>query len=79
MRATMLVLMGVVVMLISRPFFREFFARKTEVAPPGILDVPVEHAPAHLMGGEARPAVEELPHPQAHTHGGGDTHGPPGA
>jgi hypothetical protein len=39
---------GVLLMLVSRLFFREFFARKTETAPPGLLDVPVEHAPAHL-------------------------------
>ncbi len=41
-------LLGVVLMLISRPFFREFFSRKTETAPPGLLDQPVEHAPAHF-------------------------------
>jgi amino acid transporter len=39
---------GFVLMLVSRPFFKRFFSRKTEVAPPGILDVPVEHAPAHF-------------------------------
>ena len=39
---------GLVVMLISRPFFREFFSRKTETAPPGLLEQPVEHAPAHF-------------------------------
>ena len=33
-------LIGVLAMLISRPFFREFFSRKTETAPPGILDQP---------------------------------------
>ncbi|HST55803.1 MAG TPA: APC family permease [Solirubrobacteraceae bacterium] len=41
-------LLGVILMLVSRPFFREYFSRKTEVAQPGILDVPVEHAPAHF-------------------------------
>jgi amino acid transporter len=41
-------LLGVAGMLISRPFFREFFSRKTETAPPGILEQPVEHAPAHF-------------------------------
>jgi amino acid transporter len=41
-------LLGVLLMLISRPFFREFFSRKTETAPPGILDQSVEHAPAHF-------------------------------
>jgi amino acid transporter len=39
---------GVVLMIVSRPFFREFFSRKTEAAPPGLLDQPVEHAPAHF-------------------------------
>jgi amino acid transporter len=39
---------GFVLMLFSRLRFREFFKRKTEAAPPGLLDVPVEHAPAHF-------------------------------
>jgi len=39
---------GVVLMLISRPYFREFFKCKTETAPPGLLEEPVEHAPAHF-------------------------------
>ncbi len=26
---------GVVIMLVSRPYFKEFFSRKTETAPPG--------------------------------------------
>jgi hypothetical protein len=42
--------LGFVLMLFSRLRFREFFARKTEKAPLGLLDLPVEHAPAHLMG-----------------------------
>src|SRR5271154_1175773 len=33
-------LLGVVIMLISRPYFREFFSRKSETAPPGVLDQP---------------------------------------
>jgi len=33
-------LVGVVLMLLSRPYFKEFFARRTETAPPGILDAP---------------------------------------
>jgi amino acid transporter len=41
---------GVVLMVISRIYFRPFFSRRTESAPPGLLDRPVEHAPAHLMG-----------------------------
>ena len=39
---------GVVLMIVSRPFFCEFFSRKTEAAPLGLLDQPVEHAPAHF-------------------------------
>jgi amino acid transporter len=45
--------LGFVLMLISRRYFREFFSRKTEKAPMGVLDAPVEHAPAHLMGPNA--------------------------
>ncbi|HEV7585386.1 MAG TPA: APC family permease [Solirubrobacteraceae bacterium] len=45
--------LGVVLMLFARLRFREFFARKTEKAPVGLLDVPVERAPAHLMGSQA--------------------------
>jgi amino acid transporter len=33
-------LVGLVLMLISVPFFREFFSRKLETAPPGVLDRP---------------------------------------
>jgi amino acid transporter len=45
-------LLGVVVMLIANVSFRDFFRRRpyTEVAPPGILEVPVEHAPLHFKG-----------------------------
>jgi amino acid transporter len=45
--------LGFVLMLISRLRFREFFSRRTEAAPVGILDQPVEHAPAHLWGENA--------------------------
>jgi amino acid transporter len=41
-------LVGVVLMLVSRPFFREFFSRRTETALPGLLDQPIEHAPTHF-------------------------------
>jgi amino acid transporter len=50
-------IVGFVLMLVSRFYFPEFygrklfFGRKLETAPPGLLEVPVEHAPAHLMGG----------------------------
>jgi amino acid transporter len=40
--------LGLVLMLVSRLRFREFFSRKTETAARGMLDVPVEHAPAHF-------------------------------
>jgi amino acid transporter len=46
-------LLGFVLMLISRSRFKEFFSRRTEVAPPGLLDEPIGHAPMHLMGPEA--------------------------
>jgi amino acid transporter len=46
-------IIGVVLMLVSRPYFRTFFSRRTETAPPGLLDAPVERAPAHLMGAGA--------------------------
>ncbi len=38
-------LLGVVVMLASRPYFREFFARKTEAAPASVLEQPPPAAP----------------------------------
>jgi amino acid transporter len=41
-------LVGVVLMLLSRPFFREFFSRKLETAKPDLLEEPIEHAPAHF-------------------------------
>src|SRR5271154_1331655 len=42
--------LGAIIMLISRPYFREFFARKTETAPPGLLDQPppVEPTPERV-------------------------------
>jgi amino acid transporter len=45
-------LFGVLLMVISRFYFRPFFARKTETAALGLLDAQVERAPAHLMGRE---------------------------
>jgi amino acid transporter len=32
--------LGVIIMLVSRPYFKEFFSRKTETAPPGVLEEP---------------------------------------
>jgi amino acid transporter len=42
-------ILGFVLMVISRPYFKEFFRRKTETAPPGILDMPpAEALPAQV-------------------------------
>jgi amino acid transporter len=42
-------ILGAIIMLVSRPYFREFFSRKTETAPPGILDQPPAAVPpAHV-------------------------------
>jgi amino acid transporter len=38
-------LLGAVIMIVSRPFFKEFFARKTETAPPGVLNQPLPTGP----------------------------------
>lgn len=38
--------LGLVLMLVSRPIFKDFFKRKTETAPPGILDAPELAVPA---------------------------------
>jgi len=45
-------LLGVVAMLFAMIPYREYFRQKpyTEVSPPGLLELPVEHAPAHLHG-----------------------------
>jgi amino acid transporter len=37
--------LGAIIMLVSRPYFREFFSRKTETAPPGLLDQPPPTGP----------------------------------
>jgi hypothetical protein len=39
-------ILGFVLMLISRPYFREFFSRKLETAPPGVLEHPLVVEPA---------------------------------
>jgi amino acid transporter len=65
-------IVGVALMIVSRFYFRPFFARKTETAPEGLLDMPVERAPVHLMGSEhvthgshllVPEATEEMPPP----------------
>jgi amino acid transporter len=38
-------ILGAIVMLVSRPYFKEFFSRKTETAPPGLLDQPPPTGP----------------------------------
>src|SRR5271167_3827980 len=38
-------ILGAVIMLISRPYFRDYFARKTETAPPGLLKQPAPTGP----------------------------------
>ena len=38
-------LLGAIVMLISRPFFREYFSRQTETAPPDVLEQPPPTGP----------------------------------
>jgi amino acid transporter len=46
-------LLGVVAMLFAMVPYRDFFRQKpyTEVSEPGLLEQPVEHAPAHFKGG----------------------------
>jgi amino acid transporter len=41
-------IIGVILMLVSRPFFREYFSRKLETVKPGLFEEPVEHAPARF-------------------------------
>lgn len=45
-------LLGVVAMLFAMVPYRRFFKQRpyTEVSPPGLLELPVEHAPTHLHG-----------------------------
>ena len=38
-------ILGAIIMIVSRPYFREFFSRKTETAPPGLLDQPPPTGP----------------------------------
>jgi len=38
-------ILGFIIMLVSRPYFRDFFSRKTETAPPGLLDQPPPTGP----------------------------------
>jgi amino acid transporter len=74
-------LVGVALMFVSRPFFKEYFGgkflfgRKTEAARVGLLDVPVEHAPAHLLGSEHVTRGAHVLTPES----SGERAGPPGA
>ncbi|HKG40014.1 MAG TPA: APC family permease [Conexibacter sp.] len=45
-------LLGFVAMLFATIPYRDYFRKRpyTEVSPPGLLEAPVEHAPAHLRG-----------------------------
>jgi amino acid transporter len=56
-------LIGLALALMSRFYFRSFFGRKAETAPPGMLDVVVEHAPLHLMGASNLSHGEPIPPP----------------
>ncbi|MFI4991246.1 MAG: APC family permease [Solirubrobacterales bacterium] len=68
-------ILGIVLMALSRPRFRPFFSRRTETAPPGLLDAPVERAPTHLMGAEHVTHGVHLLTPEA---GEEPPQGPPG-
>ena len=39
---------GLILMIVSRPFFKDFFSRKLETVEPGLFEEPVEHAPARF-------------------------------
>jgi amino acid transporter len=41
-------LIGLILMIVSRPFFKDFFSRKLETVQPGLFEEPVEHAPARF-------------------------------
>jgi hypothetical protein len=38
-------ILGGIIMIVSRPYFREYFSRKGETAPPGVLDQPPPTGP----------------------------------
>jgi amino acid transporter len=65
-------LIGLVIALCLRFRYRDFFSRKLETAPAGILDAPLEHAPMHLMGSEHTTTAEHPFRPEA----GGDDDAP---
>ncbi len=41
-------IVGFILMIVSRPFFKDFFSRKLETVQPGLFEEPVEHAPARF-------------------------------
>jgi amino acid transporter len=71
-------LIGIPLMVISRFYFRPFFARKTETAAPGLLDAQVERAPARLMGREHVTSGVHLFTPEADASAGAPPPAPPG-
>jgi amino acid transporter len=42
------ILIGVILMLVSRSVFREYFSRKLETVEPGLFEQPVQHPPARF-------------------------------
>ncbi len=58
-------IVGLVLAFVSRFYFGPFFSRKTETAPLGLLDAPVERAPTHLMGREHVTSRRALLTPEA--------------
>jgi amino acid transporter len=65
--------LGGVLMVLARFYYRPFFARRTETAQPGILDLRVERAPAHLFGPQHEAAHLAVPHRHPHE----DSESPP--
>jgi len=58
-------LLGLVLAIASRSYFKSFFARKTEVAAPGLLDAKVPRAPAHFLGSEHVTSAEHVFTPES--------------
>ncbi|HXB14197.1 MAG TPA: APC family permease [Solirubrobacteraceae bacterium] len=71
-------IIGLVLAFVSRLYFGPFFSRKTETAPAGLLDAPVERAPAHLMGREHVTTPEHPFTPEAEDEPAGPPGAPPG-
>ena len=41
-------LVGLILMIVSRPFFKDFFSRKLETVQPGLFEEPVERSPTRF-------------------------------